>query len=300
MILGAIDIGTNSVRLLVAAYADGRFRTLYRDLVTTCLGAGLITTGFLSPRGRESTLETVVRFAALAQRLGSEKTTVFGTSAMREAADGAEFSRLLAEKTGVPVEILSSETEAARGYSGVVNSLPELSRALVFDLGGGSCELTWQSGDTLITHSVKVGAVYLTEKFLYHDPPAAGEVASARECLYACFSHVGLPSAQLVGVGGTVTSLAAMAMEMVEYDPARVHGYRLGREKVRLLLQDMLARTCPERQKLPGVQKERAAILPAGTLVVDTLMEASGASEVLVSEGDILLGSLYALLADQH
>jgi exopolyphosphatase/guanosine-5'-triphosphate,3'-diphosphate pyrophosphatase len=264
--------------------------------MTTRLGAGLVKTGCLCPAGKQATLEAVSHFSSLAQRVGAIKISAFGTSAMREAVDGKAFARLLEAETGLHIEVLSPETEAVWGYTGVAKSLPKLDGALVFDLGGGSCELTWQSSSMLLFRSLKIGAVYLTDKYFHHDPPLIEEIATARDHIRKNMASTVFPPVPIVGVGGTVTSLASMAMEMAVYDRERIHGYQLTRQDVDGLLQDMLAKKSAERQKMRGLQAGRAAILPAGTLVVDTLMEVSGASAIHVSEGDLLLGSLYAVI----
>ncbi|MBS3887540.1 MAG: hypothetical protein KGZ56_10850 [Dethiobacter sp.] len=271
------------------------FFPLARQLVTTRLGAGLISTKLLSSEGKERTLDAIRRFMATADSLSTEKIIIVGTSAMREAQDGAIFAEQIQNQFGVIVNILPCETEAIYSYTGATLSLSSMTGAVVFDLGGGSCEVIWSQAGQLVLCSRKIGAVYLSERFFDHDPPQAVEVEAAKLFIRQQLAGCCLPSRPLVGVGGTVTSLAAMAMEMREYVAERVHGYSLSRLTVRSLLAAMLSLPCSERGRLPGIQKERAAILPAGTLVVEMLLAISGESSLLVSEGDILLGSLYHL-----
>jgi len=290
-----IDIGTNSVRLFVAVKEGNTFFPLTRQLVTTRLGAGLVSTALLSSEGKKRTLAAIRSFIATADRLCAEKILIIGTSAMREAQDGAFFAEQIQNQFGVPVNILPRETEALYSYTGVTLSLSSMTDLVVFDLGGGSCEIIWSQAGQLVLCSQKIGAVYLSERFFAHDPPQAAEVELAQKFIRQQLAECCLPARPLVGVGGTVTSLAAMAMEMREYAAERVHGYSLSRPTVSRLLATMLSLPCPERERLPGIQKERAAILPAGTLVVDLLLAISGESSLLVSEGDILLGSLYHL-----
>jgi len=290
-----IDIGTNSVRLLAAVRKGDTFFPLARRLVTTRLGAGLLSTGFLSTEGKKRTLEAIRLFMAIAKSLATEKMIIVGTSAMREAQDGAIFAEQIQNEFGVTVNILPHEIEAVYSYTGATLSLSSVTDAVVFDLGGGSCEIIWSQADRLVSCSQKIGAVYLSELFFAHDPPKAAEVEAAQSFIRQQLAGCCLPSKPLVGVGGTVTSLAAMAMEMREYVVERVHGYNLSRLTVRRLLAAMLSLPCAELARLPGVQQERAVILPAGTLVVDLILAMSGQSSLLVSEGDILLGSLYHL-----
>lgn len=293
MRIAAIDIGTNSVRLLVAEVQGSMILPLSRELMTTRLGAGLMNTGFLSAEGKVATILAVQRFVACAQRLGAVSLTVFATSAMREASDGTYFARQLEAEIHMPVEILPFETEAAYSYTGVLRSLPDMSDAVVFDLGGGSCELIWRHEGQQLHCSKKIGAVYLTDRFLASDPPNATDIGQARRFIDEQLAACPLPARPLVGVGGTVTSLAAMVMEMKDYDPDRIHGYCLSRRAVSELFLHMVQLPLSRRQELPGIQKERAAILPAGTLVVEALLRVGSRSSLIVSEGDILLGSLY-------
>lgn len=294
MRLAAIDIGTNSTRLLAAEYCGRQLHPLVRELRTTRLGAGLVRSGFLSPTGKEATIGAVKAFREIAAALGAEATFLFGTSAMREAVDGADFAGLLQGETGLPVSVLPPDREAQYSYTGVVKSLPGHEDPCVFDLGGGSCELIWptQAGNIRAV-SLPVGAVYLTDQWLQHDPPLPGEVAAARVYIRNHFRSVFLPRRPLVGVGGTVTCLVAMALGMQDYDSARVHGTMLTPHTVKSQLAQLLALPARERALLPGVQQERAAILPAGALVVEEIFTLAGFPALTVSEGDILLGCLY-------
>jgi exopolyphosphatase/guanosine-5'-triphosphate,3'-diphosphate pyrophosphatase len=295
MNFAAVDIGTNSVRLLVARLDGGCLHPAERALTTTRLGAGLMELGMLSVEGKLATVNAVREYVNLAGSLGATTVVVFGTSALREARDGSLFARQLEKETGCIVEILSTTEEAVYSYHGATRSLPQIEAPLVFDLGGGSCELAWQEGAMLQSASLKIGAVYLTDSFFRHDPPLAAETAMAaahiREHL-AKLCPVGRP---VIGVGGTVTTLAALSLELYPYDPEVVHGYRLTRKIIQGQLARMLALKMRERKTLPGMQKGRAQILPAGTLVVDELLASCKATSLTVSEGDILLGRLYAL-----
>jgi exopolyphosphatase/guanosine-5'-triphosphate,3'-diphosphate pyrophosphatase len=295
MIYAAIDIGTNSVRLLVATYRKGCFHPLKSALRTTQLGQKLASSGVLSPPGRQATLEAVTQFIEIARIMGAKKIVTFATSAMREAVDGYPFAMLLEAQTGQKTEIISAETEAAWSFVGVEKSLPNLTDMLVFDLGGGSCELIWRQDRELISCSRKIGAVYLTDTYLHHDPPQKSEIEAAcrfiREQLATCVA----PPKPLVGVGGTVTSLAAMVMGLRVYDTERIHGSMLTHRSVQSNRALLLSKTAKERESIPGLQKERASIIPAGAMVVDNLLASLGMTHLTVSEGDILLGSLYAL-----
>lgn len=295
MNIAAVDIGTNSVRLLVGRWDRGCLHPVERALTTTRLGAGLMEHGMLSVKGKLATLNAAREYVNLAGRLNAASVVVFGTSALREARDGLLFARQLEKEIGCIVEILSTTAEAVYSYQGAIRSLPQIEAPLVFDLGGGSCELAWQEEGMLQSASLKIGAVYLTDSFFRHDPPLVAETAMAAEHIrkqLAALCPLGRP---VIGVGGTVTTLAALSLELYPYDPDAVHGYRLTQKIIQDQLARMLALKVRERENIPGMQKGRAQILPAGTLVIDELLASCRATSLTVSEGDILLGRLYAL-----
>lgn len=299
MRLAAIDIGTNSVRLLVAEVQDGRINPVIRKLITTRLGEGLILHRVLPGNGKEKTTRAVLTLQKTAVEHHAHTIQIFGTSALRESRDGRRFAQELSRTTGLCVRILSPEEEAMLSYTGVKETLLMESNTVVFDLGGGSCELIWPEGDRTRIKSFKIGAVYLSEKFVRHDPPTEEEMESAREHIRRLAGRFHLRGRPLVGLGGTVTNLAAMAMGMTEYDAKRVHGYRLTRETVLHLLDKMLRVPLAERLRLPGIQADRADIMPVGTVVVNEILQMCQATHLTVSEGDILVGCIYSLL-HQH
>lgn len=296
MRLAAIDIGTNSTRLLIAELFQGTFTEKCRKLLITRLGHDLQRQKRLSDGGKKATLQAVGDFMHTIEQYGVDRVYIFGTSAMREARDGGVFARELTEISGVPVEILSPEAEAYYSFLGVKKSLTLEGQILVFDLGGGSCELIWQEQKDIKTRSWRIGALYLTDTYFHHDPPAAAEIAAVRRLLRDCLQ--GLPAGErMVGVGGTITSLAAMAQELRVYEPQKVHGYILTAHKIQHLLTKMLLVPTALRAQQFTLEPKRALILPAGALVVLELLAATGMTEVTASEGDLLLGRLYAAIS---
>jgi exopolyphosphatase / guanosine-5'-triphosphate,3'-diphosphate pyrophosphatase len=298
----AIDIGTNSVRLLVADVAGppraSRLRPVLRRLQITRLGERLTPGGRIRPGPAMRTADVVERFAAAAARAGATDPVVVGTHALRTAQNpGALLSRL-----DRPVRILTGDEEARLGYRGALAGLGSLrrsSRLMVIDIGGGSVELTWgDRGRIEGSLSLPAGAVVLTEQFLAHDPPSPEEVAALREYLVQMLGPA-LPAAgrprRVVGVGGTITTMAAVAQRLSRYDPDRVHGFRLSRRAVDRMTEDLVARTVAERRRLPGLQPERADIIAAGALVLQQLLTSYGCRSIIVSEADLL----WALVLDQ-
>jgi len=300
----AIDIGTNSVRLLVADVTDSRrapprLRPVLRRLQITRLGEGLTPGGRILPVAAARTADAVEQFVTLSADAGVPDPVLVGTHALRAAQNPEEVRARIRR----PVRILSGDEEARLGFQGVVaglGSLRSASRLLVVDIGGGSVEVTWGRRDRIeASFSAPVGAVVLTERFLTHDPPLTEEIVALRDHLARTIDH-DLPKTsrrpiRLVGVGGTITTLAAIEQRLSPYDPDRVHGFRLSLQAVERMAEELTARTVAERRRLPGLQPERADIIAAGALVLQHLLVRVGAPSVRGSEADLL----WALVLDQ-
>ncbi len=300
-----IDIGTNSVRLLVAD-VHGSLRSVphlqpvLRHLQITRLGERLTPGGRILPGAAARTAEAVKRCVALARDAGVADPVLVGTHALRIAQNPDE----LMARLDYPVRTLTGDEEARLGYRGVVAGLGSSrirSRLLVVDIGGGSVELTRGHRARIeASRSVPVGAVVLTERFLAHDPPLATEVAALRghltRTLDPGLSAVVRKPLGIAGVGGTITTMAAMEQRLSQYDPERVHGYRLSWRSVDRLAGELAAIPVAERRCLPGLQPERADIIVAGALVLQHLLARAGVRSIIVSEADLL----WALALDQN
>ncbi|MGB9803373.1 Ppx/GppA family phosphatase [Desulfofundulus sp.] len=283
MRVAVIDIGTNSTRLLVAEVRREKVeRVIHFDLVTTRLGEG-IGSGYLQARAITRTCETLKRYLECIRSLEVERTVAAATSAVRDARNRQDFLQA-ARRTGLEVTVLSGEEEAYLSYLGVRGGLEVDAKGLVvMDVGGGSTEFIWQQEDTLFCRSVKAGAVRMTEGG--HDDAAISRLLSPT------LARIRLSSPRhLVGVGGTVTTCAAMVQKLEVYDPGRVHGFVLSRADVENLV-DILSRcTLEERRRLPGLQPERADIITAGVRIVRLVMLELGMPSLQVSEADIMYG----------
>lgn len=301
----AIDIGTNSVRLLVADVdATSGVRPVERALEITRLGEGLHAGELLTAEGVDRTASAVREYVARAAALGVPSPVVAGTYALRAARN----PQLLLGRVRVPVRVLNGEEEAALGFRGAVTGLRDLdpaARVLVLDVGGGSVELSWGTARHGIegSRSRPVGCVVMTRRMFAHDPPDTGEVAALEGAVAASLDPVvrplrsgptGSQAPRLVGIGGTVTTLAAMAQRLVPYDPDRVHGFGVTAAEVDRLLATMRAVPLVERRHLPGLQPERADVIIAGTLVVRHVLASLGRDVITASETDLL----WALVAD--
>lgn len=284
MVVGAVDIGTNSTRLLVG---DDRRTTITR------LGQDVDRTGRLHPEAVERTLAVLRDYRqALA---GVERVRAVATSAVRDAADGEAFLDAAAEALGVRPEVLTGDEEARLSFAGATAELdPGDGPFLVFDIGGGSTEFAVGTTEPEGVLSVDTGAVRLTEQWLHSDPPTAEELSMAVSVVRAHLEDVTrvLPAARtarrLVGVAGTVTSVAAV--ELGFYDRDRVHHFRLGRQQAEEVFRLLATEPLADRRHNPGLEPERAAVIVGGCCILVALLRHLDASEVLVSETDLLDG----------
>jgi len=299
-LLAAVDCGTNSVRLLVSRLVDGRLVEVDRRLHLTRLGQGVDATGRFHPEALARTLDAMADFGAELDQLGVSHRRVVATSAARDAANSAEFFDGARARLGVDAEIIPGEEEARLSYTGAVGALPDLAQpVLVMDIGGGSTELVLGS-DGQVQHAISldIGSVRVRERFLHNDPPTAEEVTAATAHIDALLDASGIDFATVatwVGVGGTVTSLSALAQELPTYDRARVHGSIVTHGELDELGQRLLVMPVAAVAQLPTMVPGRADVICCGALIA--LRVASHiASELTVSEADILDGMVLGLV----
>ncbi len=288
----SIDIGTNSVRLLVAERGPhGELRPLVRLGESCRLGEGLETTRRISPRAEERTRDTLSRFARRARELECAEVLVAATNALRSAENGPDVTARLAAAAGYPIQILTGEEEARLVYEAVLEGLHwerDRGEYLVVDIGGGSVEIVRGCGNRVERWvSLELGCVRLTERFLRSDPPAPGELANLRSFLREIWVGHDLllrPTPQsAAGVGGTVTALAALNLGLRRYDASRVEGHLLPTGDIRRLTDSLTGLTTAERQALATVGPGRADILPAGCVLLVSLCEAAGLASMTAS-----------------
>jgi exopolyphosphatase/guanosine-5'-triphosphate,3'-diphosphate pyrophosphatase len=299
--LAAIDVGTNTALLLVARVAaDGKIETLAERAEITRLGRGIGGDGALGAEGIARTLEALRGYAEIARGHGA-KIAAVGTEALRRAPNAAAFLGPAAEILGSPIEVIDGAREAALTFRAVATAFPDALAGdlVVLDIGGGSTEIVIASGGAVrFKVSLPLGSVRFTEKFIRHDPPRADEIAAVREAVDHAIAAVPFPpaGATLVGVAGTVTSLAAMAESLASYDPLRVHGYRLSRASLAGQIARLAGATQAERERMVGLDPRRADVILAGALILDGLATAAGAAEVRVSDRGIRWGLLHELV----
>jgi exopolyphosphatase/guanosine-5'-triphosphate,3'-diphosphate pyrophosphatase len=288
--VAAIDLGTNTTRLLVADVEDRELREVVRRVAITRLGEGVDERGRLLPVPIARVRNVLAEYRREAEALGAERTLVVATSAVRDAENGEAFLGEVEWSYGFVTRLLSGDEEAALTFAGVTAGRDVQAGTLVVDIGGGSTELVIggpEGVDSAV--SLQVGAVRLTERYLHGDPPAPDELA-------ACAAHVTdvLPERaprRAVGVAGTVTTLATLDLGLAEHDAARTHGHRLGREAVARQLERLAALPLSERRAVPGLEPERAPVILGGIVILGCVLDRYGLGEVEVSEHDILDGA---------
>jgi exopolyphosphatase/guanosine-5'-triphosphate,3'-diphosphate pyrophosphatase len=295
----AIDCGTNSIRLLIADVdlASGRATDVCREMVIVRLGEGVDATGAFAPAALERTFAACRTYADRLRAAGRPPLRFVATSASRDVSNRAEFVAGVHEILGVEPEVISGQAEGELSFVGATLGIPGEARApfLVVDIGGGSTEFVL--GSELPTHraSVDIGCVRMTERHLAGDPPSPAEVVAVTADIDSAIARAGqlVPldrAATLVGLAGSVTTVAALALDLPRYDADRIHHSRIGIADVRRISDALLAMTRAERAALPVMVPGRQDVIGAGALVLRRIMEASGAADVLVSEHDILDG----------
>lgn len=299
----AIDVGTNTVLLLVAERRGDGFAPLAERAEITRLGRGVDRSGRLDPAAIRETVEVLARYAAEARSLGAEGVACVATSAARDASNGEEFFSAAERAAGVRPEVISGEEEARLVYESAWRDFGAPAGAAaalaVLDVGGGSTEFTWGRGPRPEARtSLRIGAVRLTERVAPRDPVPPGDLeslrAGAREALAALASaRPRLAGARLVAVAGTVTTLAAVEQALPAYDAGAVHGSTLDLEALERLLARLAALPLAERALLPGMEPKRADVIVAGCVVVLEAMRATGFDRLTVSDRGVRWGLLH-------
>lgn len=305
--VAGIDCGTNSIRLLIADFVDGRLRDVHREMRIVRLGQGVDATGKFAPDALERTRAALADYADLLIAHDVSRVRMVATSATRDAANRDEFFAMTAQVLGAAVpgavaEVITGTEEAALSFRGAVGELDSADGPfVVVDLGGGSTEVVLGDGDGTVTasHSADIGCVRLTERCLHSDPPTAGEVADARrvarELIGEALQAVPVPHAKTwVGVAGTMTTLSALAHGLTEYDAGVIHLSRVVFADLLQVCDRLIGMTRTQRAALGPMHPGRVDVIGGGAIVVQELAselrERAGINELVVSEHDILDG----------
>ncbi|MER7107837.1 Ppx/GppA phosphatase family protein [Streptomyces sp. NPDC000229] len=303
--VAAIDCGTNSIRLLVADIdpATGDVTDLDRRMTIVRLGQGVDRTGRLAPEALERTFAACHEYAAVIKEYGAERLRFVATSASRDAENRDDFVRGVMDILGVEPEVISGDQEAEFSFTGATKELKGggSGEYLVVDIGGGSTEFVVGAAHARAARSVDIGCVRLTERHVRSDPPSEAEVAAIRADVEAALDlaeeTVPLREAEtLVGLAGSVTTVAAIALGLPAYDSAAIHRSRISYEQVAEVTARLLSATHDERSAIPVMHPGRVDVIVSGALVLLAVMDRIGAPEVVVSEHDILDGIALSLV----
>ncbi|HEU5450245.1 MAG TPA: Ppx/GppA phosphatase family protein [Acidimicrobiia bacterium] len=304
--LAAVDMGTNSTRLLVAdsdgGNPTGALSTIERHMHITRLGQGVDASRRLHPDAIERTLAVLRKYRDIMDSTGVEGIRASATSAARDAANREELLIPAAEILGTTVQLLSGEEEGRLTFLGATTGLDAPAPHLVVDIGGGSTEFTVGTGTPEGTLSVDVGCVRLTEAWLLSDPPAPEELAQALSVVQAYLDDVDhlLPAAgqaeTLIGTAGTVTTVAAVEIGLPEYDAEVLHHFRLTREAAEDVFRTLATESAADRRHNPGLEAARVDVIVGGAAVLVAVMRHWGFEEMIVSEADILDGLIRSQL----
>ncbi|MCV7068191.1 Ppx/GppA family phosphatase [Mycolicibacterium farcinogenes] len=303
--VGAIDCGTNSIRLLIADVVDGKLRDVHREMRIVRLGQGVDATGQFAPEALARTESALADYAALMAEQSVSAVRMVATSAARDAGNRDEFFAMTARLLGKVVpgsvaEVITGTDEAELSFRGAVGELDAAAGPfVVVDLGGGSTEVVLGGTAVQASFSADIGCVRLTERCLHGDPPTAAEVAQARavvrDGLAEALRVVPADGAHTwVGVAGTMTTLSALAQGMTEYDADAIHLSRIGFEDLLRLCEQLIGMTKQDRLALGPMHAGRADVIGGGAIIVEELAavlgERAGIGELVVSEHDILDG----------
>jgi exopolyphosphatase / guanosine-5'-triphosphate,3'-diphosphate pyrophosphatase len=293
--VASIDIGTNTVLLLIARI-DGRgeFTPLVHEQRIPRLGRDVDRARNLNPGAMARVLDVLAEYRGIVDEHAPDRTIVCATSAVRDAANRDEFLRLAKAATGFAVEVLTGEEEALWTFRGALSGMPEIVRATVVDIGGGSTEITVGDRTTLEEYvSLDIGAVRIAERCFHHDPPTHPELEQAIEIVENALARAErfpFSGSTLVGVAGTATSLAALDQRLPRFDVRAVTGYRLGLDNVYALFRMLRSMKVAEIQDLSAVMEGRADVMSAGVLILRAIMAHFKFPVMVVSERGVRYG----------
>lgn len=296
MKIGAIDIGTNSMRLLVCDFINDELLNRKKFVNTTRIGKGVDEHGFISQEAIRRNIDALKEFYKLSKSEGCDYIYCIGTSALRDSKNGDDFVRIAKEEIGIDIEIISGEEESNLGFLGVLKGANENDDILVIDIGGGSTEFILGNMDGIkFSKSENVGALRMTEKFLTTDIVdnyefdmmsefIENEIRETLESLKE--KHIN----KLVGIGGTITSLSAINQELEVYSMEKIHNSVVTIDDIENILQNLKKMTLNDKKSLKGLQSKRADIITAGVKILHIIMKKLELREIIVSEYDNLEG----------
>ncbi len=301
MRVGAVDVGSYSVRLTVAERDGGSLKIIKERGEITSLAEGLKESGILREDRIEETLRVLESYRREVEALGCERVRAVGTEALRRAKNADEFLSLAKERSGFEIEIITPDQEGRLAFLAVAYSLRPPGEFLVIDQGGGSTEFVFGSGmDPEDVTSIPMGIVSLTEMFIRSDPPKAGEIEDLKEYVREKVKPLKREVSRIVGLGGTITTLVALEEGVFPYDPAKVHGRFLTKTAVSRWLERLSQIPFSERPRMfKQIEEKRARVIIAGIAMYEVILDVFGAESLQVSDWGVKHGLIILTLRDE-
>ncbi len=297
----AIDIGSNSIRLLTAREENGVLLERQKIKRRTRLASGVESSGNLQSENMTQSIAALSEFKSIINELHIDKCPVFATSAIRDADNKADFLAMVKTNTGFEIDIITGEKEATLGYFGVKKGLQLDDDIVVIDIGGASTELIIGKGDKIVyAHSFDIGAVRLTERFDFGHSMELSALEPLEQLVESLLStekiRSKLPkSYKVVGIGGTTTTVAAIVQSLTAYDSDKVHNYVTTMQRISALACELCQASADEKLAIQGLESERIDIITAGVAILNAILKYIGASNIYFSDYDNLEGALFAL-----
>jgi len=299
--VASFDIGTNTILLLIASVDEGKLKPLFEIETIVRLGEGVQKDRVLYQDSMKRGFQTLAQYLEHCQTMGVQKIFAVGTSALREARNSEVFIRMVKERLGLSIEIISGEEEAQLSFLAVIRDLKELKDSLmVVDVGGGSTEFILGKGDQIVRWvSLPLGSVRFTEKYLLSDPVQKEEWTKMEREIQKLLVKIPHPRGpfSMIGVGGTATTLASVEQGLEEFDPQKIHHFVLKKESLKNQLDVYRSKTIDERKNIAGLSPARADVILAGGTILYLAMERLGCPSVLISCHGVRYGLLYQKLS---
>jgi len=303
MKVASIDIGTNTLLLLIADVKDGKIIPLHNSQIIARLGKNVEASGLIQKEAFDKVLNALIEFKKISEKFGVEKIFAIGTSALRDAKNRDDFLNFIKEKTGIEIKVISGEEEAKLTYLGAVSGLDEKflnQKISVIDIGGGSTEVILGSGFEIKKFiSLNIGTVRITEKFLKHSPPLDEEINNAKFYIQNEFEKVKnfeFEGSTLVGVAATVTTIASYSLKLETYNGERVNGYVMGIETIEEIYKTFRNLSVAEIRKIPQISKGREDVIFAGVLILLEFMRKFNFNSIIASDRGVRYGVIFNLL----
>ncbi|HIJ60510.1 MAG TPA: hypothetical protein HPP56_07855 [Nitrospirae bacterium] len=299
MKLACIDVGSNTVRLLISEVNNrGKLKRLNTKRVVTHLGSALSETKALNITGKNLTVKALSKFIDLSKKYNVSHIYAVGTSALRESKDGQEFVDTIRKLLDINIEIISGQREAQLTYEGIKASLDNVDHTLILDIGGGSTECVYMEGEKIMHTSIPIGAIKLYDLFIKKDPPSKEEIIDAKTYVLTKLSNSKLAidkpfKKELLATGGTATTLATIDLEINRYNGQKVHLHRLTRQRVLHIFKQLINTPFKERLKLKGLEKKRAKIIITGLLILIEIMDFTKSKALTISDYGLLEGLMF-------